>query len=346
MAAQVGRVEPMPAGLSRDRILEIYYYLVLARSVEERLVNLYRQGRVVGGLYRSLGQEGESVASAYALEPGDILSPLIRNLGSILVRGARPVEVLRQYMAKGSSPTGGREMNVHFNDLKLGYLGQISHLGDMIPVMAGIALSFKMRGERRVGLAYIGDGGTSTGAFHEGINLAAAQRVPLVIMVEHNGWAYSTPTSRQMAVSNMALKAKAYGIPAHTVDGNDVLAVYEVTKDAVARARDGGGVTMLEVMTCRGSGHAEHDDQRYQPQEDIEECAENDPIVRFTQHILAAQWVNDDELSALRDRVHAELDEAVETCEHDPPPDPKSALTDVLANPSAAEELWFRSPRA
>jgi len=170
----------IPAGavLSSDQLLEIYYYLRLTRTLEERLVALYRQTKVIGGLFRSLGQEGESVASAYALERGrhkDVLSPLIRNLGSLLVMGARPVEILRQYMAKADSPTRGRELNVHFNDLEKGYLGQISHLGDMIPVMAGIALSFKLRGEPRVGLVYIGDGGTSTGTFHEGLNLAAVR---------------------------------------------------------------------------------------------------------------------------------------------------------------------------
>src|SRR3954454_16119402 len=160
-------------GLSREQLLDIAYYLRLTRTLEERLVALYRQSKVIGGLFRSLGQEGESVASAFALERGrnkDVLSPLIRNLGSLLVMGAHPIEILRQYMAKADSPTRGRELNVHFNDLEKGYLGQISHLGDMIPVMAGIALTFKMRREPRVGLVYIGDGGTSTGTFHEGLN--------------------------------------------------------------------------------------------------------------------------------------------------------------------------------
>src|SRR5438045_8048078 len=166
---------PSGPALSSDQLLEIYYYLRLTRTLEERLVALYRQTKVIGGLFRSLGQEGESVASAYALERGrnkDILSPLIRNLGSMLVMGARPVEILRQYMAKADSPTHGRELNVHFNDLEKGYLGQISHLGDMIPVMAGIALSFKLRGESRVGLVDSGDGGPSTGPFPEGLNFA------------------------------------------------------------------------------------------------------------------------------------------------------------------------------
>src|SRR5216117_2387333 len=204
-------VPPTGAALSADQLLEIYYYLRLTRTLEERLVALYRQAKVLGGLFRSLGQEGESVASAYALERGrnkDILSPLIRNLGSMLVMGARPVEILRQYMAKADVPTRGRELNVHFNNLELGYLGQISHLGDMIPVMAGITLTFKMRGEPRVGLVYIGDGGMSTGAFHEGINFAAVQRLPLVVIGEYNHWAYSTPPARQFAVTRLADRVK------------------------------------------------------------------------------------------------------------------------------------------
>src|SRR5882672_9525666 len=237
------------AVLSSDQLLEIYYYLRLTRTLEERLVALYRQTKVIGGLFRSLGQEGESVASAYALERGrhkDVLSPLIRNLGALLVMGARPLEILRQYMAKADSPTRGRELNVHFNDLEKGYLGQISHLGDMVPVMAGIALTFKLRGEPRVGLVYVGDGATSTGTFHEGLNFAAVQKVPLVVIAEYSRWAYSTPPEKQFAVKDLAEKAKGYGIPAVTVDGNDVLAVYEATKFAVERARRGHGVQFLE----------------------------------------------------------------------------------------------------
>ncbi|MBI4421747.1 MAG: thiamine pyrophosphate-dependent dehydrogenase E1 component subunit alpha, partial [Gemmatimonadetes bacterium] len=325
-----------------EQVLEIYYWLRLTRSLEERLVNLYRQSKVIGGLYRSMGQEGESVASAYALQPGDVLSPLIRNLGSMLVRGAKPVEFLRQYMAKATGPTAGREMNVHFNDLHLGYLGQISPLGDMVPVMAGIALSFKMRGERRVGLVYLGDGATSTGSFHEGINFAAVQRLPLVAIVEHNGYAYSTPTSKQTAVERLADKAKAYGIPGVTVDGNDVFAVYPVAREAMDRARDGGGVTLIEVVTYRLKGHAEHDDQRYQSKAEIAEWERRDPLLRYTDRLLAEGWASQHELSRMDQRVTAELDAALAACENDPLPDPATAITGVYADPPTAARLWFR----
>ena len=335
------------AALSTDQLLEIYYYLRLTRTLEERLVALYRQTKVIGGLFRSLGQEGESVASAYALERGrnkDILSPLIRNLGSMLVMGAQPIEILRQYMAKADSPTRGRELNVHFNDLEKGYLGQISHLGDMIPVMAGIALSFKLRGQPRVGLVYIGDGGTSTGTFHEGLNLAAVQRLPLVVIGEYNHWAYSTPPEKQFAVKDLAEKAKGYGIPAVTVDGNDVFAVYEATKFAADRARRGKGVHFIEVKTYRRKGHAEHDDQHYVPKDTLELWSKsNDPIDRYAQRILAADLVPEQELKDIDDRVRVEVDQATDACVNEPLPDPESALPGVYVDPPAADKLWFKS---
>src|SRR6476646_2549344 len=272
-----------PSGqLTRAQKLDLYYWMRLTRSLEERLVALYRQTKVVGGLFRSLGQEADAVGSAYALERRDVLSPLIRNLGSMLVKGATPVEILRQYMAKADSPTRGRELNIHFGDTERGFIGQISPLGDMVPVMAGVTLSFKMRGEDRVGLVYVGDGATSTGPFHEGINFAAVQRCPLVVVVENNGYAYSTPTSKQTAAARFVDKAIGYGCMGEQADGNDVLAVYGVTKRAVERARAGDGVTLIELMTYRRKGHAEHDNQSYVPDGEIERWErENDPIARY-----------------------------------------------------------------
>jgi pyruvate dehydrogenase E1 component alpha subunit/2-oxoisovalerate dehydrogenase E1 component alpha subunit len=263
-----------PSGqLTRAQKLDLYYWMRLTRTLEERLVALYRQTKVVGGLFRSLGQEADAVGSAYALERRDILSPLIRNLGSMLVKGATPLEIVRQYMAKGDSPTRGRELNIHFGDTDRGFIGQISPLGDMVPVMAGVTLTFKMRKQDRVGLVYVGDGATSTGAFHEGINFAAVQRLPLVIIVENNGYAYSTPIEKQTAARQFVDKAIGYGIPGVQADGNDVLAVYDATKPAVERARSGGGVTLIELMTYRRKVHAEHDNQSYVPAGEIERWA-------------------------------------------------------------------------
>ncbi|HYK83339.1 MAG TPA: thiamine pyrophosphate-dependent dehydrogenase E1 component subunit alpha [Gemmatimonadales bacterium] len=346
-AAPTPTSPPLPAGLARAQLGELYRYLVLTRTLEERLTALYRQSKVIGGLFRSLGQEGESVASAYALERGphrDILSPLIRNLGALLVMGAEPLEILRQYMAKAASPTHGREMNVHFNDLERGYLGQISHLGDMLPVMSGIALTFKLRGEPRVGLVYVGDGATSTGTFHEGLNFAAVQRVPLVVIAEYNHWAYSTPPEKQFAVKHLADKAPGYGIPAVTVDGNDVLAVYAATKRAVERARAGDGVQFVEVKTYRRKGHAEHDDQHYVPKEELEEWARhNDPVDRYVRQLLEHEWVEQRELEAIDRQVRAEIDAATDACVDEPLPAPESALGGVYATPPAAARHWYRS---
>jgi TPP-dependent pyruvate/acetoin dehydrogenase alpha subunit len=332
------------AGLSREQLLDLYYWMRLTRSLEERLVNLYRQTKVVGGLFRSLGQEGCAVGSAYALRREDVLSPLIRNLGSMLVKGATPLEVLRQYMAKGDSPTRGRELNIHFGDVEdRNFVGQISHLGDMVPVMAGVTLSFKMRKEPRVGLVYVGDGATSTGAFHEGINFAAVQRCPLVVIVENNRYAYSTPTSAQCAAERLADKAAGYGISGTRVDGNDVLAMYEVTKEAVDRAREGGGTSLIEAMTYRRKGHAEHDNQSYVPAGEIDRWArENDPVDRYAQRLTDIEGVAADELAAIDARVTAEINAATDLAEASPPPDPADCLIGVYADPAAMPVLWYR----
>jgi len=336
----------LPAGLTRSQLLELYYWMRLTRTLEERLVALYRQTKVVGGLFRSLGQEADAVGSAFALRRGDVLSPLIRNLGSMLVKGATPVEILRQYMAKGDSPTRGRELNIHFGDTGRGFIGQISPLGDMVPVMAGVTLSFKMRREPRVGLVYIGDGATSTGAFHEGINFAAVQRCPLVVVVESNGYAYSTPTSKQTLAKQFVDKAVGYGIPGEQADGNDVIATYEVTKRAVDRARRGEGVSLVELITYRRKGHAEHDNQSYVPAGEIERWArENDPIDRYVARLQGEFKFAADELQAIDDRVRREVDEATEIADQSPPPEPLDALVGIYAVPPNEQPLWFRSGR-
>jgi TPP-dependent pyruvate/acetoin dehydrogenase alpha subunit len=334
-----------PPSLSREQLLELYYYMRLTRTLEERLVNLYRQTKVVGGLFRSLGQEADAVGSAYALDrsKGDVLSPLIRNLGSMLVQGATPGEILRQYMAKGDSPTRGRELNIHFGDTVRGFIGQISHLGDMVPVMAGVTLSFRLRSEPRVGLVYVGDGATSTGAFHEGINFAAVQRCPLVVIVENNGYAYSTPTSKQTACTSFKDKAIGYGVPGVRADGNDVVATYEVTREAVDRARAGDGVTLIELVTYRRKGHAEHDNQSYVPPGEIERWAqENDPIDRYIRELTSRYGVEAAELGRIDARVKAEIDRATDEAEASAPPGPLDGLRGVYADPPHMPVLWFR----
>jgi TPP-dependent pyruvate/acetoin dehydrogenase alpha subunit len=337
-----------PAGLSRAQLLELYRWMRLTRTLEERLVALYRQTKVVGGLFRSLGQEACAVGSAFALERRDVLSPLIRNLGSMLVKGAEPVEILRQYMAKGNSPTRGRELNIHFGDVvDRNFVGQISHLGDMVPVMAGVTLTFRMRGQDRVGLVYVGDGATSTGAFHEGINFAAVQRCPLVVVVENNGYAYSTPTNRQTAAARLADKAVGYGVPGVRADGNDVLEVYRVTRAAVDQARAGGGVTLLELMTYRRKGHAEHDSQSYVPPGEIETWAEtNDPLDRYSDRLVGEFRFDAAALFAVDEEVRATVDAATDQAETAPACDGPDALRGVYADPAEMPVLWYRGDAA
>ncbi len=354
MAARAGRAARKGTGshlgerLPLERKLELYRWMRLTRTLEERLVALYRQTKVVGGLFRSLGQEADAVGSCYALEPRDVMSPLIRNLGAMLVKGATPVEVLKQYMAKGDSPTRGRELNIHFGDIgeagtTRGFLGQISPLGDMVPVMAGVTMTFKMRGEDRVGLVYVGDGATSTGAFHEGINFAAVQRLPLVVIVENNGYAYSTPTSKQTAAAQFVDKAIGYGVYGEQCDGNDVLAVYDCTKRAVDRARAGEGVSLLEFMTYRRKGHAEHDNQSYVPPGEIERWAEeNDPLDRYVRVLLDREQVPPATLADIDAKVAAEVDAATDEAERSAFPEPHDALIGVYADPPVEKPLWYR----
>ncbi len=318
--------------LTPEQMLEMYRYLKLTRLVEERLVNLYRQTKVVGGVFRSLGQEATAVGTAYALQPQDFITPLIRDLGAVLVKGIRPREIFAQYMAKAWGPSGGRDLNIHFGDMAKGFIGPISHLGDMIPVMTGVALGARMQKKNLVALAYIGDGGMSTGAFHEGLNFAAVQRLPLIVIAEYNHYAYSTPTSMQTAVKDLAEKAAGYGIPGHIVDGNDIIACYEATKQAAEFARSGGGAVLIEAKTYRRKGHAEHDDQRYLPPGELEAWEKNDPIDRYETFLIAENVATREKLEEMTTGIQNEIDEDVAWAESSPMPEPEQAAYNVFDN--------------
>ncbi|HEV2763511.1 MAG TPA: thiamine pyrophosphate-dependent dehydrogenase E1 component subunit alpha [Pyrinomonadaceae bacterium] len=318
--------------LTPEQMLELYRYLKLTRVVEERLVNLYRQTKVVGGVFRSLGQEATAVGTAYALKPTDFIAPLIRDLGAVLTKGIRPREIFAQYMAKAWGPSEGRDLNIHFGDLEKGFIGPISHLGDMIPVMTGVVLGARMKKLDTVAVAYIGDGGMSTGAFHEGLNFAAVQRLPLVVVAEHNWYAYSTPTRLQTAVENLADKAAGYGIPGHIVDGNDIVACYEVMRGAAEFARGGGGAVLVEAKTYRRKGHAEHDDQRYLPEGEIEMWEKRDPVDRYERHLLSFGVATREQLDEINARVVREVDEDVAWAESSPMPEPERAAFNVFDN--------------
>src|SRR5829696_8658745 len=319
--------------LKPEQHLDLYRYLKLTRLVEERLVNLYRQTKVVGGVFRSLGQEATAVGTAYALQPQDFVTPLIRDLGALLVKGIRPREIFAQYMAKAWGPSGGRDLNIHFGDVQKGFIGPISHLGDMIPVMTGILLGGRLQKKNFVGVAYIGDGGMSTGAFHEGLNFAAVQRLPLIVVAEYNHYAYSTPTSLQTAVRDLAEKAAGYGIPGHIVDGNDIVACYEVTREAAEYAREGGGAVLIEAKTYRRKGHAEHDDQRYVTAGEIEWWEKNnDPIDRYERYLLECNLATKEKLEEIDAGVLREIDEDCAWAESSPLPEAEQAAYGVFDN--------------
>jgi pyruvate dehydrogenase E1 component alpha subunit/2-oxoisovalerate dehydrogenase E1 component alpha subunit len=319
--------------LQPEQMLELYRYLKMTRLAEERLVNLYRQTKVVGGVFRSLGQEATAVGSAYALRPKDFITPLIRDLGAVFVKGIRPREIFAQYMAKAWGPSGGRDLNIHFGDVEKGFIGPISHLGDMIPVMTGVLLAARLQKKDTVALAYIGDGGMSTGAFHEGLNFAAVQRLPLLVMAEYNHYAYSTPTNLQTAVRNLADKAAGYGIPGYIVDGNDIVACYEVTKRAADYARSGRGAVLIEAKTYRRKGHAEHDDQRYVPDGEIDWWEKNnDPIDRYERYLLERKVATQKKLEEITAGIERELDEDVAWAESSPMPDAEQAAHGVFDN--------------
>lgn len=343
------RSSPTTDGLTREDVRGIARALLLTRRVETILTNLYRQDRIIGGLYRSLGQEAAAVGSAWALRrradgTGDVMAPAVRNLGSLFVMGVAPVDVMRQYMAKADSPTRGREQNVHFTDLERGWIGLISHLGVMIEVLAGVALSFRLRSEPRVALAYIGDGGASTGAFHEGFALAAAQRLPLVVIIENNGWAYSTPIRKQTAADSFVVRAHAFGVHGERCDGNDVFAVHAMTSRAVEHVRTGNGPALLEVVTYRRVGHAEHDAQAYVPREELAEWEARDPLLRFEERVLAETRLTRAELDTIRTGVDAEVEHAREAAESSGLPPAADALAEVLAGIRTPTPWTRRAP--
>jgi pyruvate dehydrogenase E1 component alpha subunit/2-oxoisovalerate dehydrogenase E1 component alpha subunit len=315
----------------------MYYFARLARSIEERLVLLFRQSKVVGGLYRSLGQEGESVATAYALDRTDAILPLIRNMGALTTMGVRPREIFLQYMARADSNSRGRDLNIHIVNLpKDGenapvIVGPISMLGDSIPVAAGIGMGARMRGRPLVAMAWIGDGATSTGAFHEGLNFAAVQKIPLVVVAEDNKYAYSTPIAKQMAISRIDERAAAFGIPHEMVDGNDMLAVYDVAKRTVDRVRAGDGPALIGVDTMRMQGHAQHDDARYVPTALLEEWSSKDPIARYRDLLIERSVATTQDLEDIDDMCQTYAAEEAGLAEESPMPDPSTVARGVYA---------------
>jgi pyruvate dehydrogenase E1 component alpha subunit/2-oxoisovalerate dehydrogenase E1 component alpha subunit len=316
----------MKKDLTRQQHLDLYYYMRLNRAVEDTMVKLFRQNKIVGGLYSSLGQEAISVGTAYALEKKDWLAPMIRNIGALLVKGVRPRDIFMQHMAKYDSPTKGKDGTSHFGDLEnLHIVSPISMLGDLIPVMAGVAIAGRYLGQKIVSMTWIGDGGSSTGVFHEGLNFAATQKAPFVLILENNQWAYSTPVRRQVPLENLADRAKAYGIASYIVDGNDVTEVYSTSKEAVDRARAGEGPILIEAKTFRRLGHAQHDPAEYVPKEMRAYWEARDPVERHQKFLMTEKLLDAKGKAEIEKKIETLLAAEREFAENSPFPPPELA---------------------
>ena len=317
--------------LNKQQTIEIYRWMLLNRRMETALESLYKQSKVVGGVYFGLGQEACSCASAYALEKDDWLGPMIRNQGSVLVRGFSPRDIMMQYMAKAGSPTKGRDASSHFGDhQKRNVVSPISTLGDLIPVLAGVALGARLQGKNIAVMTYIGDGGQSTGVTYEGLNFAAVQDLGLVLLVENNLWAYSTPSDMQFRVKDLAERAIAYGIPGVIVDGTDACQVYDACHEACQRARRGEGPTLIEAKMMRMKGHAIHDAAEYVPKPLFEYWKKRDPISRLENYLVRAKkWLTDNENCKLIAEVEQQLEADREFAVNSPMPTPESAAVGV-----------------
>jgi TPP-dependent pyruvate/acetoin dehydrogenase alpha subunit len=334
--------------LSQKQFIEIYRWMLLNRRMETALENLYKQGKVVGGVYFGLGQEACSCASAYALREEDWMGPMIRNQGSLLVRGFPARDIMMQYMAKAGSPTKGRDASSHFGDhQRRNVVAPISTLGDLIPVLSGVALGARLQGRNVAVMTYIGDGGQSTGVTYEGINFAAVQNLGLVLFVENNLWGYSTPADMQFRVKDLAERAIAYGIPGVIVDGTDACQVYDAAHEACERARRGEGPTLIEAKMMRMKGHAIHDAAEYVPKPLFEYWRKRDPILRLQEHLLKKKWLTREQNEHLIAGVERELDADREFAVNAPMPQPESAAGGVYCESGCHEvKPRYGTPKA
>ena len=312
------------------KLTGMLYYMKLTREIEDRIERkLYRQGKILGGVYVGRGQEAITVGACMDLDKNDAICVSHRDMAAFLMRGVTPREILAQYMGRKTGLTKGKDGNMHMGSLDKNLIAFISMLGDSIPIAAGVGLSYKLRGMKQVTVCFFGDGASSRGDWHEGINMAAVLKCPVVYVCNNNQYAYSTPLHQQMAVENVADRAPAYGIPGEIVDGNDVVAVWEAVNRAVQSARDGNGPSLVECKSFRMTGHSAHDDARYVPSELFEYWEKRDPIVRLEASMKEQGFLNDKKFEEMNSRVVCEIDEAVELADKDPYPDPEDCMTGV-----------------
>jgi pyruvate dehydrogenase E1 component alpha subunit len=319
--------------LSPELLLRAYYWMRLTRAFDERADAIFKQGLIIGARFSQVGHEAISVGAALALGPEDIIAPMHRDLGAYLVRGMTPHRIMAQLLGRATGPSRGRDANMHgVGDLSLGIVGFVSMLPASMPVTAGVAMAFQYKGEPRVAMTFYGDGSSSEGLCHETLNWAGVFKLPVVFICENNQYAYSTPLSRQFAIENLADRAAGYGFPGVVVDGNDFIAVHTATCEAVARARDGGGPTLIECKTFRMKGHAIHDNQAYVPPALITEWATKDPILRLERHLRERDLLDEGRLADLTARIETELKEALEYAQNSPQPDPATLMHGLYAD--------------
>ena len=317
--------------LERADLLQIYYLMRLTRAVEDRTRTLFLQGRIVGGVYTAQGHEATTVGAAMTLRNGDCIVPQHRDLGMHLAWGGSPRAVMCQWLARGNSPTLGRDGTLHIGDMHHGIVPSISMLGESLPVACGVALTIKMRKRDSIVLASCGDGATNTGPFHEALNFASVQKLPIVFVVENNGYAYSTPTYKQFAVENLSERAKAYGMPGQHVDGNDIMKVMQTVGEAVNHARGGHGPALVECKTFRVRGHSEADKADYVPPELREEWLRKDPIKRFEAYLTDKNVLTDADKAEIEEKVRGIVEDAVSFAEQSPAPDETTVADYVFA---------------
>jgi TPP-dependent pyruvate/acetoin dehydrogenase alpha subunit len=310
------------------------YYMTLMREVEDRIERkLYRQGKILGGVYVGRGQEAIPVGTALLAEADDVLLPSHRDMAVLFIRGVPLRRIFAQYMGRVGGLTRGRDGNMHMGDLKLNLISIISALAATVPVAAGTALGLRYLGKPGVAFSYFGDGATSRGDWHEGVNFATVQKLPVLYICNNNQYAYSTPLSAQMACANVADRGPSYNMPAEIVDGNDVLAVHAAARRALEHIRAGEGPYLLECKTFRMTGHSAHDSAHYVPKGLFEEWARLDPITRLRSKMLTNGWAEEADLDGVRAGILREIDEAVEWAEQSPYPDPASLLDGVYEKP-------------
>ena len=320
------------------RFLAAYRWMLLARVIEEKLASLYRGGKITGGVFLGKGQEALSAATGMALRKGDIFAPLIRDQAGRLAFGESLLDCTRTYMGSRLGPMRGRDGNVHRGRPREGQLAMISHLGAMLPVVAGSLLARRFKGPHgTVGVTSLGDGATSTGAFHEGLNLAAVEKLPLVLVVANNQYAYSTPTSRQFACEDLVDKAIGYGVAGHSVDGTDLAACLQVLDRAVSAARAGGGPQLVIASLLRLVGHGEHDDASYVDPKLRETPLGADCLKLAEARLIAEGWAGAEALRKIQESVERQVEDAVTATLREPLPDPNAEDWCALATRHLSE---------